>query len=418
MIRIVVYLGLTGFGLVATLCNPLAGAITCLEAYLLNPGIFVDGVRFQLITTIAFLASCMLYQPRGAPRVGAEGSVLTALWAFTGIGALTSLWAVVDSQLALDTTFELAKTILMISLIVRVIRTEAHLSIVSWACLIGLSHGAFAHTFGVKFGYVPASFALDSGVFPDSQGSVVELFVPMFLLLAAHGTRYERVFSFLALPVVCNSIITTHQRTYFLVMAVECVLLVLLLPKKAVRRLLPILAVGCGVVLFRLTPSHYWEWYGTIADPTNEASANGRFTLAEVSGRMLMDHPMGVGAGNFTVVSPQYLPAEALTEGKRSSHNAYTTVACENGFLGFGLWAYAFAAALWILRRIRKSVQGGTPNRIELYAMGLEVGLLGWLVGGLTQGDSGTDPAYWFVALSVVLRRLHYQAELAPVEDG
>src|SRR5262249_6077247 len=72
---------------------------------------------------------------------------------------------------------------------------------------------------------------------------------------------------------------------------------------------------------------------------------------------------------------------------------------------------YAFAGAALYLRRVRKqSVEGLTTIPLGQYALAIEVGLYGWAVAGLFQGNQEIDPAYWFVALAVIMTRLHAQA--------
>ena len=60
-------------------------------------------------------------------------------------------------------------------------------------------------------------------------------------------------------------------------MILECGLVLLVLPKGYAIRLLPVLAVGAGLFLFRLTSEDYWQRMSTIQAPTEEGSANSRF---------------------------------------------------------------------------------------------------------------------------------------------
>ncbi len=411
MVRILFYSTLLGVGVVAGMFNPLVAVICCLEAYLLNPNVFIDfDLRFQLIATVALLVSYLLNRPRALDREGAEGSLVWALWAFVFLGALSALWAVESPEVAITAITEVAKTVLFVSLIISIVRTEQEMSWLIRACLVGVFHAALLHTMGVRFGYVPESVArTEAAVLPDMHGSVMVIFLPTLLLLAMMGTKYERLLCWLSLPLVLSSIVTTNQRTYFLAMVAECALALLFLPKRYALRLLPVLAVGAGLFLFRLTSEDYWERMRTIQAPTEEGSANSRFVINEASRKILADYPMGVGYRNYPDVSPRYLSGEYLTEGRRSAHNTFFTVACETGYLGLAIWAYAFGGSIWQLRRIRKSGNRQSPTRLAILATGLEVGIYGWLCGGLTQSDHEVDPAYWFIAFTVVLTRLHHQ---------
>jgi O-antigen ligase len=138
--------------------------------------------------------------------------------------------------------------------------------------------------------------------------------------------------------------------------------------------------------------------------------------INQASLRMLGDYPWGVGYRNYPYVAPRYLPSAMLTEGTRAAHNSYFSIACETGVIGFTVWVSAFIGAAWMLRRIRKRADKNAPTAVEIYAMGAELGLYGWMIGGLFQAHHEVDPAYWFVALAVVLTRLHQQQKTA--EDG
>src|SRR6202040_181759 len=106
---------------------------------------------------------------------------------------------------------------------------------------------------------------------------------------------------------VLDGLVETYERTAFVGLAVECVLLMLLLPKRLVLKVLPVLAIALALFVFRLTPVDYWDRMTTILTPTQEGSANSRFVINDTSRAMLADHPMGVGYRNYGYVSPQYL---------------------------------------------------------------------------------------------------------------
>jgi len=415
VLKAIVYLGLTAVGVVGTLFNPFIGVVACLEAYLMNPTTIPmpdGGLRYQFWTTVAFLASCLLHRAKGVDRVGREGFVLKALWLFVAIGALSSLWAVVNPQLALDTIYEVFKTVLLTSLLVRAIQSEKHMRIALIACLVGVAHASILHTFGVRYGYIPASFGRELGLLPDNQTTVEVFFVPLMLMIAVTGSKIERLFCWCILPFVLNSIVTSYMRAGLVSLAVELALIVVLLKPRLTRRLVPVLAAGLILFVFRLTPENYWQWMSTIKTPTEEASANLRFYINQASWRMFSDHPMGVGYRNYIEISPKYFPREYLdpANGKRAAHNSFLTVLCETGIFGFAAFMSAFGGTVWLLRRIRKTIDPSSPSRVAVYAIGLEIGLYGWAVAGLFHSEHEVDPAYWAIAFAVILTRLHRES--------
>ena len=420
MLKAIFYLSLMALALIATLRSPLAGAVACLLGYLVNPTVFNlpdGGFRYQLAVTAAFLISCALHRPRGPNPVAGENWVLKALWVFVALGALSSTWAVVSSQQALDAIYEVFKTVLMVSLMVRVIRDSRSMGIIMMACMVGVWHASILHIFGVRFGYVSAAFGRENGVLPDAQTSVLILFIPSMLVLGMLGTRSERLLAWAALPFALDSVVETYERTGLVALCFQLCLILLFLPRRIALRLTPVMAIGVALFLFRFTPEDYWTKMTTILAPHEEASANSRLVINDASWRMLQDYPMGVGYRNYLDVSPRYLGAQLLTGGRRSAHNSFFSVVCETGVFGFAVWVVAFGGTIWMLRGIRKRSNAAKPSRVAVYAMGLEIGLYGWLAGGWFQAYHEVDPAYWFVALAVALRRIQAQEQCTAMQD-
>ena len=414
MIKLILYLGLTAVGIVAALLSPLAGVIGCIAAYMLNPPVMDlpdGGFRYQLSITIAFLIGFLLRWPSGPPRAGREGLTIMALWGFLAMAALSAAWAVYSAQEALLAAYETFKTVLIATLMVRAVRDEKAMSKVMLACIVCAWHAAFMHTFGTRLGYVAPAFAKETGVLPDGQTAVMVLFFPSLVVIAMLGaTKLERLAAWFALPFVLNSIVSSYMRTGFVSLVVEGALLVLFLPRRVTLRMAPAFAAAILLFVFRLTPDDYWERVETIRTPTEESSAYSRIVVNQASGRIFVDYPMGVGYHNYAYVSPQYLPPEFLTHGRRSAHNSFYATLCDTGVLGFAFWMWAFVGAAFQLRRIRKTADPRQPDSSAVYAMGLEIGIYGWLAGGMFQADHEVDVAYWFVAFAVILTRLHAQA--------
>lgn len=422
MLKAILFLGLTGIAIIGTFFNPLIGAVGCIEAYFMNPIVLSmpdGGFRYQLWITVAFLSSCVLRWRRGAPRSGHEGAILKLIWIFVGIAMLSTFWAVVNPELALDTSYEIFKTVLFGTFLLRIIKTGRDMSVVIAACLFGALYAASLHVFGARLGFIPISMSRDGGVLPDFQGPTLVVFVPSLILLAMLGTKWERAFCWLALPVVLDSIVNTYQRADLVALVVEIVVILLFVQRKIMFRLLPVLVAGLALFMYRLTPDNYWEWMSTITHPTEEASANSRFWIAETSWRIFKDYPiLGVGYRNYIEVSPRYFSQAELdpSNGKRAAHNSYLMILCETGIVGFPFWILGFGGAAWFLRRIRKRSDPANLTRVEVYAMGLEIGLYGWMVTGLFHDTQDVDPAYWIIVLCIALTRL--QAQHASMQES
>jgi O-antigen ligase len=422
MIKLAIYLLLTLFGILAGFFNPVAGGVSCILGYLFNPAALelpVSGIQYQQYVSIAFLAGVIMKWRPALPPVGKEGNVLIFLWAFTAIAITSASWAVYSQQVALMQVFELFKTILFATLLQRVIRSERHVRILGIAFAVGILHAGLMHVLGHRLGFVGSAHIREYGVLPDGQTSVMLLFIPLLLIMAATGKGFERILAFVTLPVALDSLIGTYQRAALVGVVGEIALLVFLGGYKTDRLLAPRFLVGGVLVLFRCTPDDYWAWMSTIMTPTQEASANSRLVINKASARMFLDHPiLGVGYRNYIFMAHLYLPEAYLTDGHmRAAHNSFFTVLCETGLFGFIAWIGGLGMSVVLLRRIRKGRDGGPKdNVVALYALGMEVGLYGWMINGCFVSEHEVDPAYWFMALAIAMVRVQHQLKLSSAE--
>jgi O-antigen ligase len=100
--------------------------------------------------------------------------------------------------------------------------------------------------------------------------------------------------------------------------------------------------------------------------------------------------------------------------GLRSAHNGFLDILCETGLIGFICMGVAFGGTVLLLRRIRISLRTNPTDMLAVYAVGLEVGMYGWFADNCFMGDHELDPAYWFVALAVIMIRLYALRATAP----
>jgi O-antigen ligase len=411
LLKLILYASLMVIGIIAALFSPISGAVAAVESYLLNPtaiSMETGGLHFQQYVTIAFMIGVAFRIGGGLPHKGREGLVVACLWVFMVIAAVVSvLFAVISTKQALDALYELFKTFIVATLFLWAVRTKQHLRILMIACVVGVLHAAALHVLGSRLGFVSSQFTREYGVLPDSQAAVMVLFIPLLIAVAGTGKPWERILAFCTLPLAIDSIVNTFQRTGFVSLAAEALLLMLLGPRVILKRLVPVLLIGAALFVFRFTTVDYWQWISTIQDPT-QGSANARLVVNKASVRMFFDHPMGVGYRNYPDVSPRYLPENLLSEGRRSAHNIYFSILCETGIFGFAAWMGAIIGSLFLLRKVRKAAKGDDMTFVS-YALALEIGLYGWLVDGFFQGDQEADPAYWFMVLAVVMTRIYHQ---------
>jgi O-antigen ligase len=124
---------------------------------------------------------------------------------------------------------------------------------------------------------------------------------------------------------------------------------------------------------------------------------------------LLADHPvLGVGFGNYERRAPEYYARHPLADRRSHAHNSFLQIAAEAGGVGLAAFCWIFGRILAVGRRLRRWALEGRP---ELWApaVGGWLGVVGFLVGGLTQhtfGDSECVMPLWFaVGVLAVLHR-------------
>ena len=249
-----------------------------------------------------------------------------------------------------------------------------------------------------------SSAAYQQGRFQGAAGDpnyLAAVIVPAIALAAglvsSSRTGSGQLGMALTIPVLAIGLVATESRGGLLA-ALVAMLLALLLARRGRAWLLGMISllVGTMAVWFASSPEA-WERVTSTAD-----KGNGRDSLWRVAWEMAGDHsPLGVGIGNFSVVSPEYARSSGTLEyvtfiAERSHvvHNVYLQLLAEAGILGVGLFvllaALSFTACLQAVRLYERvgNVAMATLGRAAVVALG----------GGLTASffiSNGSDFQLW-----------------------
>ena len=126
MLKSILYIGLASVAAVIALFSPITGAIACVEAYLFNPKAIQMqdwGFRYQLWTSVAFLAGILIKRPKPVAKVGSEGAVVWLTWIFVLMCLLSSFWALSSPGEALDAASDMIKTMVVATAFIWAIRS-------------------------------------------------------------------------------------------------------------------------------------------------------------------------------------------------------------------------------------------------------------------------------------------------------
>ena len=130
---------------------------------------------------------------------------------------------------------------------------------------------------------------------------------------------------------------------------------------------------------------------------TNEGSAINRMDDLKMSINVALHHPLvGIGMNNYRFYSNQ----------NQASHNAYTQVWSEMGFLALPLYLGLLVSPLKGLRKAGNPAGEGKRDEKSFLAIGLEVAIYGYMVASFFASVAYLWYAYYLIAFSICVRKI------------
>src|SRR5207244_32938 len=164
------------------------------------------------------------------------------------------------------------------------------------------------------------------------------------------------------------------------------------------RLVLPACAVAAGLA-FAVTPALRAE----AAHMFSAGGANaGRVGIYRANLDIVHERPvLGLGFGRYRTAAPPYYAAHPAADRRSHAHNNFLQMAAEAGLTGLAAFGLVYATAL---RRGAEAIGASPDPATWAAAAGAWAGVIGFLVGGLTQytfGDAEVAIAMW-VALAIL----------------
>jgi O-antigen ligase len=220
------------------------------------------------------------------------------------------------------------------------------------------------------------------------------------LAWSAAGALRGSLLGAVTAPLLVVAIAFSTARGVWLACLAMAVALAALAGPKRAGRTLAALALAAGVA-FAVTPDLRTQ-VGDMLATSGENAA--RLAIYRANLDIVHDHPvLGLGFGRYRTAAVPYYDAHPDANRRSHAHNDYLHIAAEAGLAGLAAFALLFGTALL---RGRDAVRAAPDARVWAVAAGAWVGVVGFLVGGLTQynfGDNEVALAMW-VALGVLMR--------------
>jgi len=215
-----------------------------------------------------------------------------------------------------------------------------------------------------------------------------------------------RLLCFLAGGFIANAVVLTRSRAAVMGVAAGAFVATILSPRKYRSKII-LGFVLAGLGFLYLADPQFLERISTITtDPEQmDPSAFSRIDLAKGGIRMMLDNPLGVGAGNFFQSIGRYAPEYA----GRDAHNTFVRCAGELGIPGLLAFLLVIASAFITFYQVMRKTEAYETldaHNLSLVAYGSMTALTAFLAYGLTHTIIYAEFLWWWLALPACLTRV------------
>jgi O-antigen ligase len=366
-------------------------------------------MRFSMLAAV-FTILGLFFGRRRVPKLRPVLSLwevgVLALIAAAGLSLVIGHSCNPWSRYAFEKTW---KMLLFVFIIGRLATTRRNLRLVLWTLVLGsLYLGYDAYTASPSAFWLGRLERIGGPDFSTTSGTAAHLAAMLPLIGTAFliTPRWRwRALAGVSGVLTFNAMILCRTRSAFVGLLCGLLAAVLMAPRIRRYRIHFLLFIGAGLA-FSLTDSHFWTRMGTLADRTalaGDAAAVSRSEIWKASVQILVDHPQGIGVGNFRHVIGQYDPRYS----KRSAHNTLVVCLTELGVHGGVLFISMVIGALWLLYRAARLSSGTRyPVETRLLVYGLLVSLVTYFVAGLGTERFYCESFWWVLVLPLCVYRV------------
>jgi len=421
----VIYIIVLCAGWLATLSiSPFYGVLLYVIEYLVNPParwwyVGLPHWRYSFVIMSLVVISYVAKRPQF--RENRFLAVPQAKWlaVMAGLVVITYLWAL-DKEVHAAFTLRYLKVLLFVILAFKVTDTAKKLETLLGAYLLGTSYLSFLiwQTGRTGAGRLEGIGTADS---TDANGtaSLLCTVVPLFVFYALFAKqRWLQLTCVTGLAFTLNALILLNSRAAFLALTASMAFFcVSVFREKGLRgqkakMIGGVLAAGC--LFLYLADDVFWSRMATLKEvgAPAESEVHGRVDFWKVTPEMLKEHPLGGGARTYHIMSPQYLPKEWLSEGRRAVHSTWFEVLSEYGYHGLCIFLGYVLSVSRLARKVRKrlSDQGDTYHAFQ--AAALQSSWLSLLIAASFVNDFYGELTYWLPMFIAAFANIHlYRAE-------
>lgn len=420
------FFGLFWVACAMALVNPIWGVVTYMLVYQIHPPdtwwgmpLTALGLRFSMLAAVFTLLGMFTgrkHVPEVRPAFTAwEWGVL----ALVVIAAMNLAIGVGYGPRTLQMFEKLWKVLLFVLILGRLATTRHNLRLVVWALVVGsLYVGYDAFTAPSSSFWLGRLEQIGGPDFSTTSGAAAYMAAMLPIVgtafLIARRWRW-RLLACVSGVLLINAIILCRTRSAFVGLLFGALSAVMVTPRVRRYRIYLLLIIGAAGA-FSLTDDYFLDRMGTLTDKQALAEDPAAVTRTEIwwiSLRILSDHPLGIGTGNFTKVVGLYSPEHY----KRATHNTLITCFVELGIQGGIVFVLMIMGSVRMLyRSARMAHLSDDPVETRMLAFGFFVSLVTYFVTALGTRRFYCESFWWILVLPLCLHRVVNREAVAEVE--
>lgn len=412
------FIGLFAFCVFGALTLPYLGIYGYLVDYCLNPAdqwwgrpFAQMGIRFSFTLALATMAG--IYLQRKKLRFG-EKMIYTQEWLL--LLFLLVVWMVyfmapqtVGRYGSTDhPAVKLVKigifTLMMTHVITDLPKLKGLFAVLSSSALfLGIKSWSVPYrqfASGRLEGIGGADFA-EANFFAAFMAAMLPLIGIMFLRSKKIGKLYYAVCG----AFTANAVVLCRSRGAFLGLVMGAVAAICLVPKNYRKHLIFLVVAGIAGVIY-LSDDVFIQRIMTISTDQSEMdeSSSSRILLWKAGVRMAVNHPLGIGPGNWYQTIHRYIPEYA----GKDSHNTYVKCLAELGVIGMSVFMLFLLQSYLNLRRVYEAARDLPPPDEEEFTQlyfAIIVSIIIFMTCALTITMIYTEILWVLLMLPVCLKR-------------
>jgi probable O-glycosylation ligase (exosortase A-associated) len=340
---------LTYGGAVAALVNPFYGLLIYISFAIIRPPALwhwsVPAGHYSRIIAIAMLIG-WAYHGMGRWEFGRAKGILLAFFGFLVWGALSTLFAATDQELAWNAVEIVAKIFLPFLVGLTIIDSVRQLKVLAWVILLSQSYLAYEANLSYFQGFVNRLAQQGIGGH-DNNGTALSMATAVglaFFLCLDSKEFWQKALAAVCGVLLVHAVLMSDSRGGMLSLVCTAVVCFVILPKKPKDYLLFAAAIMISLQLAGPGPR---ERFATafLEEENRDSSAQNRVDLWAACWHTMQDRPLfGLGPSHWK----SHVHEHGFVEGK-AAHSNWLEVGAELGIPGMVFLVSFYAVCLYAL---------------------------------------------------------------------